>query len=42
MGQIITLTRHCIERVAHHPTSYPPDIELGLQGSAVYDPGKFA
>ena len=31
-----------VARVAHHPTSYPPDLELGLQDSAVYDPGNFA
>jgi carbon-monoxide dehydrogenase large subunit len=28
--------------VAHHPTSYPADLELGLQDSAVYDPPAFA
>ena len=28
--------------VAHHPTSYPADVELRLQDSAVYDPGNFA
>ena len=27
-----------VARVAHHPTSYPADMELGLQDSAVYDP----
>jgi carbon-monoxide dehydrogenase large subunit len=31
-----------VARVAHHPTSYPPDMELGLQDSAVYDPVSFA
>jgi carbon-monoxide dehydrogenase large subunit len=31
-----------VARVAHHPTSYPPDLELGLQDSAVYDPPAFA
>ena len=31
-----------VARVAHQPTSYPPDLELGLQDSAVYDPGNFA
>ena len=31
-----------VARVAHHPTSYPPDTELGLQDSAVYDPPSFA
>ena len=31
-----------VARVAHHPTSYPPDLELGLQDSAVYDPPSFA
>jgi carbon-monoxide dehydrogenase large subunit len=31
-----------VARVAHHPTNYPPDLELGLQDSAVYDPGNFA
>jgi carbon-monoxide dehydrogenase large subunit len=30
-----------VARVAHHPTSYP-DLELGLQDSAVYDPPNFA
>ncbi len=29
-------------RVAHHPTSYPAGLELGLQDSAVYDPPNFA
>ncbi len=28
--------------VAHHPTSYPAGMELGLQDSVVYDPGNFA
>ena len=31
-----------VARVAHHPTSYPADMELGLQDSAVYDPSNFA
>src|SRR6185295_17377261 len=31
-----------VERVAHHPTSYPAGMELGLQDSAVYDPPSFA
>jgi carbon-monoxide dehydrogenase large subunit len=31
-----------VARVAYHPTNYPPDLELGLQDSAVYDPGNFA
>ena len=31
-----------VARVAHHPTSYPGDMELGLQDSAVYDPSNFA
>jgi carbon-monoxide dehydrogenase large subunit len=31
-----------VARVAHHPTNYPADLELGLQDSAVYDPGNFA
>ena len=31
-----------VARVAHHPTSYPLDLELGLQDSAVYDPPAFA
>jgi carbon-monoxide dehydrogenase large subunit len=31
-----------VARVAHHPTSYPTDMELGLQDSAVYDPPSFA
>jgi carbon-monoxide dehydrogenase large subunit len=31
-----------VARVAHHPTSYPAGMELGLQDSAVYDPGNFA
>jgi carbon-monoxide dehydrogenase large subunit len=31
-----------VARVAHHPTSYPADMELGLQDSAVYDPPSFA
>ncbi|AMN45311.1 xanthine dehydrogenase family protein molybdopterin-binding subunit [Rhodoplanes sp. Z2-YC6860] len=31
-----------VARVAHHPTSYPADMELGLQDSAVYDPSSFA
>ena len=31
-----------VARVAHHPTSYPAGIELGLQDSAVYDPPNFA
>lgn len=31
-----------VARVAHHPTSYPPDLEFGLQDSAVYDPPAFA
>ncbi len=31
-----------IARVAHHPISYPPGEELGLQDSAVYDPPAFA
>jgi carbon-monoxide dehydrogenase large subunit len=31
-----------VARVAHHPTSYPADTELGLQDSAVYDPPTFA
>ena len=31
-----------VARVAHHPTSYPADLELGLQDSAVYDPTSFA
>ncbi|MBX9830007.1 MAG: xanthine dehydrogenase family protein molybdopterin-binding subunit [Xanthobacteraceae bacterium] len=31
-----------VARVAHHPTSYPTDLELGLQDSAVYDPPSFA
>lgn len=31
-----------VARVAHHPTSYPADLELGLQDSAVYDPPTFA
>ena len=31
-----------VARVAHHPTSYPADMELGLQDSAVYDPPNFA
>jgi carbon-monoxide dehydrogenase large subunit len=30
-----------VARVAHHPTNYP-DLELGLQDSAVYDPPSFA
>jgi carbon-monoxide dehydrogenase large subunit len=30
-----------VARVAHHPTNYP-DLELGLQDSAVYDPPNFA
>jgi carbon-monoxide dehydrogenase large subunit len=30
-----------VARVAHHPTDYP-DLELGLQDSAVYDPPSFA
>ncbi len=28
--------------VAHHPTNYPADMELGLQDSAVYNPSNFA
>jgi carbon-monoxide dehydrogenase large subunit len=31
-----------VARVAHHPTNYPADMELGLQDSAVYDPSNFA
>ena len=31
-----------VASVAHHPTNYPPDLELGLQDSAVYDPSNFA
>jgi aerobic carbon-monoxide dehydrogenase large subunit len=31
-----------VARVAHHPSSYPQDLELGLQDSAVYDPPAFA
>jgi carbon-monoxide dehydrogenase large subunit len=31
-----------VARVAHHPTSYPAGLELGLQDSAVYDPPAFA
>jgi carbon-monoxide dehydrogenase large subunit len=31
-----------VARVAHHPTSYPAGLELGLQDSAVYDPSSFA
>jgi carbon-monoxide dehydrogenase large subunit len=31
-----------VARVAHHPTSYPAGLELGLQDSAVYDPPNFA
>ena len=31
-----------VARVAHPPTSYPADMELGLQDSAVYDPPSFA
>jgi carbon-monoxide dehydrogenase large subunit len=31
-----------VARVAHVPTQYPPDMELGLQDSAVYDPPTFA
>ena len=31
-----------VARVAHIPTSYPSELELGLQDSAVYDPSGFA
>jgi carbon-monoxide dehydrogenase large subunit len=31
-----------VARVAHHPTSFPTGLELGLQDSAVYDPPSFA
>ena len=31
-----------VARVAHHPTSYPADMELGLQDNAAYDPSNFA
>jgi carbon-monoxide dehydrogenase large subunit len=31
-----------VARVAHIPTSYPSELELGLQDSAVYDPPGFA
>ena len=31
-----------VARVAHIPTNYPADLELGLQDSAVYDPPSFA
>jgi carbon-monoxide dehydrogenase large subunit len=31
-----------VARIAHHPTSYPMNLELGLQDSAVYDPPAFA
>src|SRR6185295_3166075 len=30
-----------VARVAHNPTGYPADMELGLQDSAVYDPSNF-
>jgi aerobic carbon-monoxide dehydrogenase large subunit len=36
------VTLRDVARVAHHPTSYPADLELGLQDSAVYDPDNFA
>jgi carbon-monoxide dehydrogenase large subunit len=36
------VTLHEVARMAHHPASYPPDLELGLQDSAVYDPPAFA
>jgi len=37
-----SVTLREIARVAHVPTVYPPDMELGLQESAFYDPTNFA
>jgi aerobic carbon-monoxide dehydrogenase large subunit len=37
-----SVTLREVARVAHVPTLYPPDEELGLQDSAFYDPSGFA
>jgi aerobic carbon-monoxide dehydrogenase large subunit len=37
-----SVTLREVARVAHIPTAYPADLELGLQDSAVYDPPSFA